>query len=207
MDAVLLLVVIVAGVAALTVLGVGAVRLVGQGRNRRRRTERLRERFGPEYDRVVALEGQRDGEHTLEARLEHYGDLDHPTLSPHMRHEHTEVWRRLQHSFIESPERAVREAEHLVVTVMAERGFPTVDGSVRANALSLEDPDLAESYRAAHRDFCLAERGRATVEALLRAILVYREVFERLLERPQREASTFDEEVPGIQALAMPSPE
>ncbi len=202
MDTVVLIFVIVTGVAALTLLGLGAWRLCSESRNRRRHSDRLRKRFGPEYDRIIAVEGQRNGAQALEMRLAHYGGLDHPTLSPHQREEHTESWRRLQCAFVESPEHSVREAEHLVVTVMEERGFPTADGAVRADALSVEDPELANSYRAAHRAFCLAEHGRATVEQLLGAVLVYRELFERLLDRPQREASTFDDEMLGNRALA-----
>ncbi len=201
MESFALIVVIVLGLAAFTLIGAGTARMLRDRRNRRRRAERLRERFGPEYDLAVRREGQRDGEHALEARIERYGALDHPTLPPHERKELSGLWRRLQFTFIDAPECSVREAEHLVVTVMDERGFPTVDGAVRADALSVEDPDLADSYRAAHRAFCLAELGRATTDQLLGAVLTYRELFERLLERAQRESSTFDADPPDIQAL------
>ncbi len=207
MDTVLLVLVLMAGVAALSLLGLGAWRLFRESRKRRRRADHLRERFGPEYDRVVALEGIRDGADALETRIAHYGDLDHPSLSPHEREDYTEAWRRLQCAFVESPERSVREAEHLVVTAMEARGFPTADGAVRADALSVEDPGMASSYRVAHRAFCLAEHGRASVDQLLGAVLVYRELLEQLLDRPQREATTFDDEPPGVRALAhVPAP-
>jgi hypothetical protein len=196
MDVALLVLVLAAGIGALALIVAGLVRFGRQRRQRRVRADALRDRFGPEYDRAVGSNGRWEGERALESRLAEYGDLEHPSLSPRVREEHTETWRRLQLAFIDSPERSVREAEHLVVTVMEERGFPTDDGGVRADALSVEDPDLADSYRAAHRAFCLAERGAASSDQLLGAILVYRELFERLLDRPRRERSTFDDIVP-----------
>jgi hypothetical protein len=73
---------------------------------------------------------------------------------------------------------------------MQERGFPTSDTAVRANSLSVEDPDLASAYRSAHQVFWLAERGAATPDQLLHAFTDYCYIFERLLDRPHREAST-----------------
>jgi hypothetical protein len=140
----------------------------------------------------VALEGRQEGERTLAARLDRYGEVDHPKLGPAARQARTEEWRRLQFTFIDAPERSVREAEHLVVNLMEARGFPTDDAVVRADALSVEDPGLADSYRAAHRAFALAERGRATPDQLLGAMLTYRELFEQLLDRPHHETTTFD---------------
>ena len=87
-------------------------------------------------------------------------------------------------------EPAVHEAEHLVVKVMEERGFPTANSAVRANALSVEDPALASAYRSAYQVFWLTERGAATPDRLVHAFTDYHEVVAQLLGRPRREAST-----------------
>jgi hypothetical protein len=202
MDVVTLVVVIAAGAVAIVTVATGWIRLARQRRAERRRAAVLHERFGPEYDLAVARAGRHDGERELEARIERYAELDHPKVAPASRRTHTETWQRIQFEFIDTPERSVREAEHLVVTVMDERGFPTDDAVVRADALSVEHPDLAESYRAAHRAFALAERGQASIEQLLGAVLTYRELFEQLLERPRHEPTTFDGSSVPDQALA-----
>ena len=202
MDVVTLVVVIAAGAVAIVTVATGWIRLARQRRAERRRAAFLHERFGPEYDLAVARAGRHDGEQELEERIERYAELDHPKVAPTLRRTHTEAWQRIQFEFIDAPERSVREAEHLVVTVMDERGFPTDDAVVRADALSVEDPELAESYRAAHRAFALAERGKASTEQLLAAVLTYRELFEQLLERPRHEPTTFDPSSVSDQELA-----
>jgi hypothetical protein len=147
----------------------------------------LRDRFGGEYEQLVAQEGARSAEEILDDRVTTYDSLEHPALGPAEREGHTRTWRRTQYGFVDSPERAVREAEHLVVSVMEERGYPTDDATQRADALSVEEPELASAYRSAHRAFRMADSGDAGVSQLLGAFLVYRELFEFLLARPQRE--------------------
>lgn len=205
MDVLTLVVVIAAGALAILTLTTGWARLAQQRRSMRRRAEALHDRFGPEYDLAVARAGRHDGERELEARIERYADLDHPKVAPTARQTHIEVWQRIQFQFIDTPERSVRDAEHLVVTVMEERGFATDDAVVRADSLSVEHPDLAESYRAAHRDFLLAERGRANIAQLLGAVLTYRAVFEHLLELPRHEPTTFGTSYGPEHELASPA--
>jgi hypothetical protein len=190
MDTALVVIVFAVGAAALALFAVGTYRMASRHRAQRLHTRALRERFGPEYDRAVRASGHGDGEDDLDNRLRQYDDLDHPTLSPRMYERHTAEWWQLQLTFVDAPERSVHEAEHLVVTVMQERGFPTSDTAVRANSLSVEDPDLASAYRSAHQVFWLAERGAATPDQLLHAFTDYCYIFERLLDRPHREAST-----------------
>jgi hypothetical protein len=190
MDIALLVIVLAAGAAGLALFGAGTYRMASRHRSHQQHTRALRERFGPEYDRAVRASGPRDAEEDLNDRLRQYDDLDHPALSPRERERHTAEWWQLQLAFVDAPERSVHEAENLVVTLMQERGFPTADSAVRANALSVEDPDLASTYRSAHQVFWLAERGAAGADHLLDAFSDFREVFELLLDRPQCEAST-----------------
>jgi hypothetical protein len=186
---------VAAAVALVALLILGGRLVVGIGRRRRHRQE-LEERFGPEYARAVTQGGRKHAEDELDSRLSTYEQLDHPTLGPSEREERTAAWRRAQFHFVDSPERAVWEAEHIVVSVMQERGFPTDDASVRADALSVDAPELASAYRAAHTAFRMADHGNAGLDQLLGAFLVYREVFEYLLARPKSEATTFDVEPP-----------
>jgi hypothetical protein len=190
MDTALLVIVFAAGAAALVLFTVGTYRIASRHRSQQQHTRALKERFGPEYDRAVRASGHRDAEEDLDDRLRQYEDLGHPALSPGERARHTAEWWQLQLAFVDAPERSVHEAEHLVVTVMQERGFPTSDSAVRANSLSVEDPTLASAYRSAHQVFWLAERGAAAPDQLLDAFTDYRDIFEQLLDRPRREAST-----------------
>ncbi len=183
---------LVVGLAAVVAVPWVRRRVTGGRRHRRD----LRDRFGLEYEHAVAEQGRRSGERALDERLASYEGLEHHSLAPAVREEHTQTWRDLQFGFVDSPERAVREAEHLVVSVMDERGYPTEDVTVRADALSIEDPDLATGYRAAHRTFRGADRGEAALHQLLGAFLVYRELLEYLLGRPKREQTVFDVEPP-----------
>ncbi len=186
---------IVVGVVAVLLLS-AAVAFVYRGARRtgrrRRHEEELRERFGPEYERVVHDVGRKEAATALEERLSRYDGRDHPALAPADREAHTTAWRQAQFQFVDSPERAVREAEHLVVTVMEERHYMADDASGHADALSVDDAQLADAYRCAHRAFLMADEGTASVEQLLGAFLTYRELFEFLLARPRREDTVYD---------------
>jgi hypothetical protein len=186
---------VVAAIVLFALAAVGTLMASRAGR-RRRHHEELQERFGPEYERAVAQDGRKGAEETLEQRLSTYDGADHPAIGPAERETHTTEWRQAQFHFVDSPERAVREAEHIVVSAMEERGYPTADASVRADALSVDDGALADAYRAAHRAYLLADRGDANVEQLLGAFLVYREMLEFLLDRPKREDTVYDAEPP-----------
>ncbi len=99
----------------------------------------------------------------------------------------TEQWKEMQYRFLEDPVYSVREAEHLIVGLMRERGLPHGDFDTRVQALSVAHPELADPYRRANTTSRSAEDGDATIEAMFRAMLQYRMLFEALLERPKRE--------------------
>ncbi|HXQ37236.1 MAG TPA: hypothetical protein VN843_24715, partial [Anaerolineales bacterium] len=70
-------VIILAVIAAFIVGG-----LLGMAFNRRQRTKRLQEKFGPEYERTLnELGDKRQAEHELAARLDHVKALDIRPLS------------------------------------------------------------------------------------------------------------------------------
>jgi hypothetical protein len=178
-----IVVAIVLVVLAAVVAFAGAKRV----RVRRARTRFLQERFGDEYARVVRRRHRHSGERELKARLAAHEALHIERLTPAARQAHTDTWRDIQFYFVDSPSMAVREAEHLLVAVMSERGYPTDDFESRVAALSVDDPDLAVKYRAAYGSHQLAEAGAEPLDQLLDAFLTFRMLIDTLLERPARE--------------------
>src|SRR6201998_4507740 len=81
---------------------------------RRRRTEKLREHFGPEYDRAVAEGGNRSrAESTLVDRTEREKKFHLRPLSAEDRGRYTAQWDRVQAHFVDAPAGAVAEADQL----------------------------------------------------------------------------------------------
>jgi hypothetical protein len=81
----------------------------------RKRTERLKKHFGPEYERAVGEAGdQRAGEQELVARERKRQKLDIVVLSPEAHAMYTEHWRTVQAAFVDDPSRAVGDADRLV---------------------------------------------------------------------------------------------
>lgn len=152
-------------------------------RMRRRHAERLRERFGPEYDHVVQETGSpRRAEDELLRREERVRQFDIRSLSGEQRARYSDSWRRVQASFVDAPVRAVAEADELVMEVMQERGYPMGDFEQRAEDLSVDHPRVVRNYREAHGLALRSDRGEAETEDLRQAMVYYRELFEDLLE-------------------------
>jgi hypothetical protein len=155
---------------------------------RRRRTEVLRERFGPEYDRAVgARENQRAAEAELRGRERDRARLDIRPLSEASRVRYTDEWRVIQQSFVDQPAEATVAGYDLVNRVMAERGYPMRDFDARADLVSVDYPDVAENYRVAHGIHERAKHQQATTEDLREALLRYRSLFEELLRPDDRQ--------------------
>ena len=162
---------------------------------RRRRSRQLRERFGPEYDRLVSERGNhtRAEDELLrrEQRVRHYDIRPIPDLE---RERYAAAWRDVQADFVDAPADAVARADDLVAEVMSRRGYPVADFEERAADLSVDHPHVVEHYRAAHG---LAERSRrseADTEDLRQAMVHYRALFEDLLERRVTDGRPSDDE-------------
>lgn len=189
-------------IVAVTLLAVAAVVML---RRRVRHRSELRERFGPEYDNVVAELGRRKGHTELERRLADFdGELELDRIPPDDRAGYTDRWREVQYRFVETPGWAIRESEHLVVDVMRDRGLPVDDMESRVRVLSVTDPDIASLYRDAYTTYRDSEDGEDDVARLHEAFVSYREVFEALLDRPQREASVLSADPPAAKREAAP---
>jgi hypothetical protein len=152
---------------------------------RRRRTERLRDRFGPEYDRVVRnTDDPRRAEARLAERARRVEKFPIRPLAPADRDRFSERWRAVQARFVDDPPGAVRDGDALIQEVMKARGYPVGDFEQRAADLSVDHPVVVQSYRAARE---IAERNRrreASTEDLRRALVHYRNLFQELIEEP-----------------------
>jgi hypothetical protein len=161
----------------LAVIVLAALALIAAATMRKRRSEQLREGFGPEYDRVVEDTGdRRAAERELSERRKRHEELDIVSLSDGVRARYAEEWRQVQARFVDEPEAAVREADQLVQRVMSDRGYPVADDFERRAAdVSVDYPDVVENFREGHR---LA--GEGDTEALRQAMVHFRSLFAEL---------------------------
>jgi hypothetical protein len=149
----------------------------------RRRSEALRQRFGPEYDHAVRAEGDaRRAEAALEARARRVEALHIQPLAPADASRFEASWRAVQARFVDDPKGAVTEGDRLVGEVMAARGYPVGDFEQRVADISVDHPDVVMNYRAAREIALLHGRGEATTEDLRQAMVHYRALFHELLE-------------------------
>ena len=149
---------------------------------RKRRTQALRERFGPEYDRVVRQEGNASrGEEVLEFRAKRHDKFNIEPLSASAQTQFASRWSNLQPQFVDDPKGSVARADELVTEVMRARGYPMGDFEQRAADISVDHPVVVENYRAAHDIALRHNTGKATTEDLRKAMVHYRALFEDLL--------------------------
>ena len=168
-------------IAILVILVVIVVLAVVLGQ--RRRTDRLQQQFGPEYQRTVARAGdQRAAEADLSAREQRRRELDIVALEPAARDRYVEAWRVTQGRFVDDPAGATEEADTLVAQVMRDRGYPVDDFEQRADDVSVDHPQVAENYRAAHALYQANEQGLASTDDLRQAFVHYRSLFSVLLD-------------------------
>jgi len=181
--------ILVAGAAILVAAGVVAWSFL-----RKRRTEMLRGRFGPEYDRAVAaaatLAAPKPG---VANRTRRVKKLELRAVPDAERARFAERWKKTQAQFVDDPEGAVADSEVLIKEIMRARGYPVGDFEQRAADLSVDHAAVVQNYRAA-RDIALRNRrGEASTEDLRKALVYDRNLFEELLESPvaihQKEAS------------------
>jgi len=153
----------------------------------RRRSEHLRERFGPEYDRAVQDAGdRRHAEAELRQRERRREKLDIRPLPDAQRDRYTTEWKATQAQFVDDPRGALAKADGLLGEVMEARGYPTGDFDQQAADLSVDYASVVSDYRRAHA--IAANSSRASTEDLRSAMVIYRSLFDRLVaERAPRE--------------------
>jgi hypothetical protein len=173
-------VLIVAAIVVVALIVSAAIR-----ESRERRTERLRQTFGDEYDRVAVDEhGRRDrsGEEALQRRQMRRRHLDIRPLSPVEQQRYMQEWQGIQTGFVDSPDRSVSDAETLVNEVMKARGYPVdSDFENQAELISVDHADLVSNYRQAHRVYERSQHDMADTEELRNSLVYYRSLFNELL--------------------------
>lgn len=168
---------------AVVVVVVVAIAAVGYVVLQQQRRNRLRDRFGPEYERLMSThDNRREAEQELLAREQRYAELDLKPLSDESRHNYTNRWTEVQERFVDAPGFAVTEADQLVTAVMAERGYPTEDFEQRLSDLSVGHGATLDHYRQAHEISTRAARKEASTEDLRQAMVHYRALFQELLD-------------------------
>ncbi|SCL39224.1 hypothetical protein GA0070624_6492 [Micromonospora rhizosphaerae] len=166
-------------VTVIVVLVLAALVAVAVVASRRRS---LKQRFGPEYDRVVAEQDSRSAaERELRERERRHAALEINPLTPESRARYAAAWEELQVRFVDSPAETVGEADELVSRLIAERGYPTGDFSDQVAHLSVEHARTLTHYRDAHDIRLRNERGETSTEELRQALVHYRALFADLL--------------------------
>jgi hypothetical protein len=173
---------------AIVVIAVIGVAAIGFVMSRKRRSQKLKERFGPEYDRVVRQEGDsRKAEGVLEFRQKRREKFNIRPLSTADRSSFAARWGDVQARFVDDPQGAVTLAEGLVTDVMQSRGYPIGEFEQRAADLSVDYPVIVDNYRGAHDIALRHSSGKASTEDLRQAMVHYRRLFQELLDEPKPE--------------------
>ena len=170
--AIIVLIIVVLAVLFLVAWFVG-----GQARSRR-----LRQRFGPEYDRRLGeTENRRAAERELVDREKRHSRFTLTPLPAEARDRYTAEWTLVQERFVDEPGGAVIEADLLLHNVMRERGYPTESFDQQAADLSVEHGSMIGDYRDGHEIRTRHEQGEASTEDLRKALVHYRTIFTALV--------------------------
>lgn len=163
-------------------LVVGAVAFVGSRKRRTQGSRKLKERFGPEYDRVVERAPDRSkAEAELQRRVERHDQFEVVELSADQREHYITTWRDVQRRFVDQPEATLGEADRLITQVMRDRGYPTEHFGQKIEDLSVEHADTINAYREAHDIADRHEQVGVSTDELRLAMQRYRTVFEGIV--------------------------
>jgi hypothetical protein len=166
--------VIVVAIVVLAALAAAALLRPG------RRSRRLQEQFGPEYDRVVAQYNgnNRAAEQELQERINKVEQLDIRPLDAARREHYLADWSGLQEQFVDEPAKSLSEADELLAGVLRDRGYPEDD---RYTALSVHHANALTGYRNSRSAANRARQGEGTTEELRQSFVDLRDAFEALV--------------------------
>src|SRR5450759_602088 len=171
---------IVSGTILVVALLVAAAWVLSQ---RKKRSLKLQQRFGPEYIRTVdEFGGRAKAESELKAREKRVEHLSITPLAPSEAARFSQAWNALQGRFVDNPKGVVAQADQLVRELMLARGYPMGDFERRSADISVDHPAVVETYRAAQSIAVRDQRGEANTEELRKAVVHYRALFNELLE-------------------------
>ena len=163
--------------------------------SRQQRSNELRQRFGPEYEREVQRAGDRGrAEDVLAQRKERVEKFQVRPLDPGLAMRLRARWRDVQARFVDDPRGAVGDADRLIGEAMTARGYPSGDFEQRAADVSVDHAQVVSDYRAAHE---IAQRpaNRTATEDLRKAMVHYRSLFAALVGGADTNVRRVDESV------------
>jgi hypothetical protein len=169
--------------AAVVLVVLIIVALVGFEHRRKNRTQSLRNRFGTEYDRAVVEHGSpRKAEAKLAERETRVNALNIRELGSTERERFIAEWQTVQSRFVDHPKAAVTEADDVIAALLEARGFPKDNFEQRAADISVSYPGVMENYRVAHSIAVRPGRTEASTEELRTAMIQYRSIFDELVQ-------------------------
>jgi len=158
--------------------------MLGMLMNRRQRTKRLQEKFGPEYERTVSEIGDaRQAENDLEARLDHVRTLDIRPLSADEIHHFRNEWQLTQAEFVDEPLAAMQKSDRLIREVMKAKGYPVEGFEQRVADISVDYPELVADYRGLHLIALKGGDEEVSTEEMRQAMIHGRALFENLVNK------------------------
>jgi len=170
--------------------------LVGMALVRVQRTKRLKERFGPEYERTINEMGdKRQAESELEARLAHVNTLNIRPLTAEEVNRYALEWQGTQTEFVDEPLTSLQKADRLIREVMKAKGYPVEDFEQRAADISVDYPELVTDYRGLHLIAVKEEEDEVSTEEMRQAMVHGRALFENLIrQEPTTEEAIAEKE-------------
>ena len=164
--------------------------LVGMAFSRAQRTRRLKERFGPEYERMMNEKGdKRQAEDELDSRLAHVDTLNIRPLTAEEVNRFELEWQKTQTEFVDEPLTALQKADRLIREVMKTKGYPVEDFEQRAADISVDYPELVTDYRGLHLIAVKEKEDNVSTEEMRQAMVHGRALFENLItQKPEEEA-------------------
>jgi hypothetical protein len=151
--------------------------------SRKKASNKLRQRFGAEYDRTVIETGsERKAELKLAERQAQVEKLKLRELGVAQRDRFVSDWNLVQSRFVDHPKGAVMEADELISSLLQARGYPASSFEQSAEFISVDHPRMIEQYREAHAIAVRSGRGEASTEELRTAMIQYRTLFDELVQ-------------------------
>ena len=158
------------------------------------RTKRLKDRFGPEYERAINETGdKRQAENELDSRLAHVNTLNIRPLTAEEVNRYALDWQKTQTEFVDEPLTALQKADQLIRDVMKTRGYPVEDFEQRAADISVDYPELVTDYRGLHLIAVKEKDEEVSTEEMRQAMVHGRALFENLIRQEEVDAETIDE--------------
>jgi len=148
----------------------------------RTRSQHLRQRFGPEYDRAVSEIGNRHRAESELARREARAiEIRNRSLNPLDRDRFASQWKLCQAQFVDDPVGALERAEQLLGDVMRTRGYEGDNPFDRMTDIAAAYPQHSNAYREACQIMAREKKGESSTEELRTAFLHYRTLFNDAL--------------------------